>query len=58
MLNFGQTSTVMNWGLVLLHAKPVESSNQIPLPERIGLQHLPFREKLKENYSLLPSSSF
>jgi hypothetical protein len=28
------------------------------LPERIGLKPLPDREKLKEDYSLLQSSSF
>ncbi|MEG4225849.1 hypothetical protein QUA35_24100 [Microcoleus sp. N9_B2] len=36
--------------------KPLEKLRH--LPERIGLKPLYFREKLKENYSLLQSSSF
>ena len=32
--------------------------NYVDLPERIGLKPLPFRDKLKEDYSLLQSSSF
>ncbi|PSB16815.1 hypothetical protein C7B69_17585 [filamentous cyanobacterium Phorm 46] len=35
-----------------------DSAGGFILPERIGLKPLPFREKLKENYSLLQSSSF